>query len=90
MKADGSLLTRSRRRSDNGRQPIPSRWDLSAIIQDPVTHFDRYIDELKDLVAQLEARRARLAPSIPDQEFLEILQLNEEIANRSSMLGAYA
>ena len=91
MKADGSLLTRPRRRSnDDGRQPFPSRWDLSTILQDPVTRFDRYIDELKDLVAQLEAGRARLAPSIANQEFLEILQLNEEIAKRSSMLGAYA
>ncbi|MEX5216706.1 MAG: M3 family oligoendopeptidase [Nitrospira sp.] len=90
MKRDGSVLTQPRRRSNNGRQPVPSRWDLSTILPAPVTHFDRHIDELKDLVAQLEARRSGLVPSIEKQEFLEILRLNEEIATRSSMLGAYA
>ncbi len=90
MKVDGSSIRRPPRRPNDRRQTFPSRWDLSTILQDPIAQFDRYIEELKDLVGQFEAQRVRLAPSIAEREFLEILRLNEEIATRSSALGAYA
>ena len=81
---------RPRRRPMKPRRSVPDRWDLSTLIRDPVNRFDDYIDELDRHVTRFESWRARLAPSMAEQEFMELLQLSEEIAKQSSILGAYA
>jgi oligoendopeptidase F len=79
-----------RRRSPGQRRGFSDRWDLSTLIRDPVDRFDDYIDELDRHVARFESWRTRLAPSMAEQEFMQLLHLSEEIAKRSSTLGAYA
>ena len=78
------------RRPPNHRGTFPDRWDLSTLIRDPVGRFDHYIGELDHLIGRFESWRGRLTPSIGEDRFLEVLRLSEDIAKRSSTLGAYA
>lgn len=89
MKRSGSSRARLHQRPEHNRQAFPDRWDLSTFLRDPVTRFEHYMDELDKQVTRFEAWRTRLAPSMSEHEFLEMLQLSEEIAKRTSTLGAY-
>ena len=68
----------------------PDRWDLSDLIHDPVAGLDHYLKELDALVSRFEGYRAGLTPSMPEEVFLDMLRLDEEIARHSAKLGAYA
>jgi oligoendopeptidase F len=90
MKRSWASRKRAQPRPRNNRQDFPVRWDLSTLLRDPVAQFEHYVAELDKQVRRFEAWRTRLDPSTPENEFLEMLQLSEEIAKRSSTLGAYA
>ncbi len=68
----------------------PDRWDLSQLIDRPVERLDQHLAALESLVAQVEAARSSLSPTMPSADFRSILAASEEIARGSSRLGAYA
>jgi oligoendopeptidase F len=82
----GTRVTR-RRTSTSGP---PDRWDLTPLVKDPVTQLEQHLADLDAQVAQIEAARTRLAPSMPSKDFQSILDLSESVARGSSRLGAYA
>ncbi len=69
---------------------MPTRWDLTDLIKDPVQQLESHLLHLDSQVAQIEATRSKLVSTISSHEFLSILRLNESIAEGSSRLGAYA
>lgn len=90
MKRSAASNTQTQQRPHNNDRTFPDRWDLSTLLRDPVDRFNRYIDELEKHARRFESWRTRLASSMSEEEFLELLLLSEEIAKRSSTLGAYA
>jgi oligoendopeptidase F len=68
----------------------PDRWDLSGLVHDPVERLDHYLKELDAHVSRFEEYRSGLTASMPEDVFLDMLRLDEEIARRSAKLGAYA
>lgn len=68
----------------------PDRWDLSQLIDRPVERLDQHLAALESRVAQVEAARSSLSPTMPSADFRSILAASEEIARGSSRLGAYA
>lgn len=68
----------------------PDRWDLSLLIENPVERLDQHLAALESRVAQVEAARPSLSPTMPVADFRSILAASEEIARGSSRLGAYA
>ena len=66
------------------------RWELSDLVADPVKEFDRYLKDLSAKVTRFEAARADLSATMPEQTFLGLLTLSEQIARDSGRLGAYA
>ncbi len=68
----------------------PDRWDLTGLIRNPDEEYDLIIKDLDSQVSRFETFRERLSAEISASTFQEILQLNEEIANASSRLSAYA
>jgi oligoendopeptidase F len=68
----------------------PDRWDLSQLIDHPVERLDQHLAALETRVAQVEAARPSLSPTMPGAGFRSILAASEEIARGSSRLGAYA
>ncbi|MET0515267.1 MAG: M3 family oligoendopeptidase [Nitrospiraceae bacterium] len=84
-----SPAQRSNRPTDRTTR-YPDRWDLSDLIHDPVARLDHYFKELDGLVSRFEGYRARLTSSMPEELFLDILRLDEEIARHSTKLGAHA
>lgn len=65
-------------------------WDLSHLVADPVTQFDRYLKDLDEQVSRFEAARKDLAATMPEQVFLDLLTLVERITGDSVRLEAYA
>lgn len=65
-------------------------WDLSHLVADPVTQFDRYLKGLDEQVSRFEAAREDLAATMPEQAFLDLLTLLERITGESTRLEAYA
>lgn len=66
------------------------RWELIDLVKDPVARFDEYLKEMGAKVSRFEAARERVSASMPEQEFLDLLKLSEQLAAESSRLGAYA
>lgn len=81
-------MRRPSSRSD--RQAFPDRWNLTDLVKDPVGRFDTYLADLETRVARFESSRTQLAPIMPGEEFRQLLDLSQEIAESSSRLGAYA
>lgn len=79
----------SARRSLGSRE-FADRWKLSDLVADPVKQFDRYLEDLSAKVARFEAARTDLAATMPEQSFLDLLALSEQIARDSGRLGAYS
>jgi oligoendopeptidase F len=90
MKRSGSSRAQLHQGPRHNRQAFPDRWDLSRLLRDPVAQFEDHIGDLDKQVGRFESWRTCLAPSMPEHEFLDMLQLSEEIAKGSSTLGAYA
>ncbi|HQV45781.1 MAG TPA: oligoendopeptidase F, partial [Nitrospira sp.] len=65
-------------------------WELSDLVTDPVAQFDRYLKDLSAKVSRFESARADLTATMPEQAFLNLLTLSEQIARDSGRLGAYA
>ncbi|ULA68612.1 MAG: Oligoendopeptidase F [Nitrospira sp.] len=79
----------SPRRATASRE-FADRWELSDLVADPVKQFDRYLKDLSAKVARFEGARADLAATMPEQSFLNLLTLSEQIARDSGRLGAYS
>jgi oligoendopeptidase F len=71
-------------------QGFPDRWNLTDLVKDPVGQFDTYLADLETKVARFESSRTRLAPIMPGENFRQLLDLSQEIAQSSSRLGAYS
>ncbi|WP_455244300.1 M3 family oligoendopeptidase [Petrachloros mirabilis] len=69
---------------------VPERWDLNDLVKDPVERLDRFLSKLEATVAQIEASRPNMTPTMARQAFQSVLALNESLAQDSSRLGAYA
>ena len=76
--------------SKSASQTFSDRWNLADLVKDPLGQFDAYLAELEAKVAQFESSRTRLAPTMPGEDFCQLLDLSQEIAQSSSRLGAYA
>ena len=79
----------SPRRATASRE-FADRWELSDLVADPVKQFDRFLKDLTGKVARFEAARADLVAAMPEQSFLNLLTLSEQIARDSGRLGAYS
>ncbi len=79
----------SPRRATASRE-FADRWELSDLVADPVKQFDRYLKDLSAKVARFEGAREDLAATMPEQSFLNLLTLSEQIARDSGRLGAYS
>ena len=79
----------STRRSSAARE-FADHWELSDLVADPVKQFDRYLKDLSAKVTRFESARTALAATMPEQAFLNLLTLSEQIAGDSGRLGAYA
>ena len=66
------------------------RWDLSHLVEKPVERFEALLGEIEANVAQFEAARSRLSPTMEISVFLPLLTLSENITAASSKIGAYA
>ncbi len=87
----GRILARTAdqtRRS--ARTSIPDRWNLTDLVQSPVERLDSYLAELDAKVAQIEAGRPQLSPSLTGEQLKSLLTVSEEVARGSSRLGAFA
>lgn len=69
---------------------IPDQWDLSHLLNNPLDEFDTIAKDLESQVARFESARGQLSPDISSEMFLQILQMNERIAQQSAKLSAYA
>ena len=76
--------------SPSSSRRFPDRWNLTDLVKDPVGQVDTYLADLEAKVARFESSRSQLAPTIPGEEFRQLLDLSQEIAGSSSRLGAYA
>ena len=90
MKRLPTLPAQRSKRPTHRTTLYPDRWDLSDLIHDPVAGLDHCLKELDALVSRFEGYRAGLTPSMPEDVFLDMLRLDEEIAKHSAKLGAYA
>lgn len=77
------------RRSSAPRE-FADHWALADLVTDPVERFDRYLKDLTAKVTRFESARTDLSATMPEQAFLDLLTLSEQIATDSSRLGAYA
>ncbi|HAP38231.1 MAG TPA: hypothetical protein DCQ94_00600, partial [Nitrospira sp.] len=77
------------RRTATSRE-FADHWELADLVTDPVKHFDRYLKDLSAKVTRFESARTELAATMPEQSFLDLLTLSEQIARHSGRLGAYA
>ena len=71
------------------RSTFPDRWDLTQLVNDPVTDIAAQLADLESKVVKIETGRSTVTPSMSSHEFLKLLQLSEEIAQGASRLGAY-
>ena len=82
-----SLNTSSSKRQ---RVTYAVRWDLSQLVENPVQRFETLAEEIESKVAQFEAARAYLSPTMEVSAFHPLLTLSEDIAAASSRISAYA
>jgi len=91
MSVVSSRRQRKRRPSfKSASQTFSDRWNLADLVKDPLGQFDAYLTELEAKVAQFESSRTQLAPTMAGEDFRQLLDLSQEIAQSSSRLGAYA
>jgi len=76
--------------SKSASQTLSGRWNLADLVKDPLGQFDAYLADLEAKVVQFESSRIRLAPTMPGEDFRQLLNLSQVIAQSSSRLGAYA
>ena len=76
--------------SRSSSRSFPARWNLTDLVKDPVGQFDAYLADLEAKVARFESSRTQLAPTMAGEDFRQLLDLSQEIAELSSRLGAYA
>ena len=78
--------------SSSQRQKLAysEHWDLSHLAEKPAQNFEALVGEIESKVAQFEAARGQLSPTMPTTIFHPLLTLSEDIAVASSRLGAYA
>lgn len=69
---------------------LPDHWDLTHLLTQPVTQFDHLIKKLDSQVSKFESLRGGLDSTMSSQVFVNILKLNETIAQDSARLSAYA
>jgi oligoendopeptidase F len=72
------------------RPRYPDRWDLTHLYKDPVNQLDALLADLEAKVAQIEAARPRLSPSMPSRDLFALLELSEAVARGSARLSAFA
>ena len=65
-------------------------WDLSHLAEDPVQRFETLLGKIESKVAQFEAARVQLSPTMATSIFHPLLALSEDIAAASSRISAYA
>jgi len=82
--------SRTQRTTTRSRSTFPDRWDLTKLVKDPAVGIDSLLADLESKVAEIEAARLTLAPSMPSQDLLALLRLTEVVVQGSSRLGAYA
>ena len=82
--------SRTQRTTTRSRSTFPNRWDLTQLVKDPAVGIDSLLADLESKVAEIEAARLTLAPSMPSQDLLALLRLTEVVVQGSSRLGAYA
>jgi len=71
-------------------QKVPDRWDLTHLIEQPVTKLDDHLSAMEREVSRIEAARTSLTPAMPAEAFQTIVKQSESIARGSARLGAYA
>src|SRR5512140_2328150 len=78
--------------SSSKRQKLTysEHWDLSHLAENPVRNFEALVGEIESNVAQFEAARTQLSPTMERSVLHPLLTLGECIAAASSKLGAYA
>ncbi len=81
--------SRVTRRATSSRE-FADHWELADLVTDPVKQFDRYLKDLSAKVTRFESARTELAATMPEQTFLNLVTLSEQIARDSGRLGAYA
>lgn len=69
---------------------VPDRWDLTDLVEDPVNRLDAHLADLEATVAQIEAARPLLSPSMSSAELMALLKHSETVAEGSARLGAFA
>lgn len=89
-KRDPRVRLHSSTRSTSTRCKVADRWTLSDLVEKPVQDLAEHLAQLDHLVSRFEASRRQLSPSMPEGSFTDLLKLSEDIAGRSSRLGAYA
>lgn len=72
------------------RPSFPDHWDLAHLVKDPVRQLDSHLAELDAMVAQIEAARPRLTPSMASEGLQALFTVSEAVAQGSSRLGAFA
>lgn len=72
------------------RPTFPLRWDLTHLVENPVQQLETYLADMETTVAQIEAMRPQLSPTMPSDTLLTLLRLSENVAQGSSRLGAFA
>lgn len=72
------------------RPSFPDHWDLAHLVKDPVRQLDSHLAELDAKVAQIEAARPRLTPSMAGEGLQALFTVSEAVAQGSSRLGAFA
>ena len=65
-------------------------WNLSHLAEKPVERFETLLEEIETKVAQFEAARAQLSPTMEISVLHPLLTLSEDITAASSKIGAYA
>lgn len=81
--------SRIARRATTSRE-FADHWELADLVTDPVKQFDRYLKDLSAKVTRFESARTELGATMPEQTFLNLLTLSEQIARESGRLSAYA
>ena len=72
------------------RSSTPDRWDLTHLVDHPVQQLETHLATLEATVAEIEAARPKLAPSLSSDDLLALLRLSEAAAQGSSRLSAFA
>ena len=63
------------------------RWKLDHLVKEK--DFDKKINYLEKLINKLKTYRSKLKPSLSEKTFKEIIELEEELTEKSNILGAF-